>query len=134
MKLYVGNLPYSVGDAELAEIFAKFGTVASAKVMMDRDNPTRSRGFGFVEIDDAGATQAIAELDKSDMGGRALTVNEARPESARPPRPAGGGYRGGDRAPRAGGSSYGGHSDHGSRPSYGNNRGDNQSDSYGSNY
>ena len=75
-KLYVGNLPWSVTDSELESYFTGLGEVLSARVITDRDTG-RSRGFGFVEMDDAGATKAIAELNGKDMGGRALRVNEA---------------------------------------------------------
>lgn len=75
-KLYVGNLPWSVTDSELEAFFADMGEVVSARVITDRDTG-RSRGFGFVEMDDAGANKAIAELNGKDMGGRALRVNEA---------------------------------------------------------
>ncbi|MEQ8858364.1 MAG: RNA-binding protein [Pseudomonadales bacterium] len=75
-KLYVGNLPWSVGDSELEAFFADMGQVLSARVITDRDTG-RSRGFGFVEMDDAGASRAIEELNGKDMGGRALRVNEA---------------------------------------------------------
>jgi RNA recognition motif-containing protein len=75
-KLYVGNLPWSVTDSELESFFASAGEVVSARVITDRDTG-RSRGFGFVEMDDAGATKAMAELNGKDMGGRALRVNEA---------------------------------------------------------
>lgn len=75
-KLYVGNLPWSVTDSELQAYFAGLGEVLSARVITDRDTG-RSRGFGFVEMDDAGATRAIAELNGKDMGGRPLRVNEA---------------------------------------------------------
>ncbi len=75
-KLYVGNLPWSVTDSELEGLFADIGEVMSARVITDRDTG-RSRGFGFVEMDDAGATKAISELNGKDLGGRALRVNEA---------------------------------------------------------
>lgn len=75
-KLYVGNLPWSVTDSELEGLFADIGEVVSARVITDRDTG-RSRGFGFVEMDDAGATKAISELNGKDLGGRALRVNEA---------------------------------------------------------
>lgn len=75
-KLYVGNLPWSVTDSELEAFFAGAGQVLSARVITDRDTG-RSRGFGFVEMDDAGGVKAIAELNGKDMGGRALRVNEA---------------------------------------------------------
>ncbi|MFW6093064.1 MAG: RNA recognition motif domain-containing protein [Pseudomonadota bacterium] len=75
-KLYVGNLPWSVTDSELEAYFAGVGQVLSARVITDRDTG-RSRGFGFVEMDDAGGVKAISELNGKDMGGRALRVNEA---------------------------------------------------------
>lgn len=75
-KLYVGNLPWSVTDSELEGLFADIGEVISARVITDRDTG-RSRGFGFVEMDDAGAAKAITELNGKDLGGRALRVNEA---------------------------------------------------------
>jgi RNA recognition motif-containing protein len=75
-KLYVGNLPWSVNDSELEALFAPVGQVISARVITDRDTG-RSRGFGFVEMDDSGAAKAIAELNGKDVGGRPLRVNEA---------------------------------------------------------
>ena len=94
-KLYVGNLPYSVRDNDLQQLFAQHGNVSSAKVMMERDTG-RSKGFGFVEMgSDAEAQAAIAGLHGQDMGGRALVVNEARPMEPRPPRT--GGFGGGRR-------------------------------------
>jgi cold-inducible RNA-binding protein len=79
MKLYVGGLAYSVNDAELEAMFAEFGTVASAKVITDRDSG-QSKGFGFVELDDDSAKAAIAALNGKEVNGRSLTVNEARPQ------------------------------------------------------
>ena len=100
-KLYVGNLAYSVRDNDLEQAFSQYGSVASAKVMMERDTD-RSKGFGFVEMGtDAEALAAIEGLNGQSLGGRSLTVNEARPME---PRPAGGGYGGG----RSGGGGYGG--------------------------
>ena len=88
-KLYVGNLAYSVGDSDLQTLFAGFGNVISAQVIMDRETG-RSKGFGFVEMEsDSEAQAAIAGLNGKDSGGRALTVNEARPKTE------GGGGRGG---------------------------------------
>lgn len=78
-KLYVGNLPYEVDDAELEKIFAEHGTVESATVIMDRAT-NRSKGFGFVEMDDEGADAAKAALNESEVGGRTLKVDEARPK------------------------------------------------------
>lgn len=79
MKLYVGGLSYSVKDADLEALFAEFGTVASAKVITDRDSG-QSKGFGFVEMEDAEAKAAMAELNGKEVSGRSLTVNEARPQ------------------------------------------------------
>jgi RNA recognition motif-containing protein len=85
-KIYVGNLPFSTTDEELEELFAKHGKVTSAKVITDRETG-RSRGFGFVEMEDAGAADdAIRAFDGTEMGGRPLRVNEARERGARPPR------------------------------------------------
>ena len=90
-KLYVGNLAYSVTSESLEQMFLEFGTVVSAQVIQDRDTG-RSKGFGFVEMqtDDA-AQRAIDGMHEKDLGGRRLTVNEAKP------REAGGGGRGGRR-------------------------------------
>ena len=93
-KLYVGNLGYRVSDADLAQMFGAHGTVESAQVIMDRDTG-RSKGFGFVEMKtDQEAQAAIAALNGQDAGGRALTVNEARPKTEGG-RGGGGGGRGG---------------------------------------
>lgn len=101
-KLYVGNLPYSVRDQDLEQTFGQFGTVTSAKVMMERDTG-RSKGFGFVEMgSDAEAQAAINGMHGQPLGGRAIVVNEARPMEPRPPRSGGGGFGGG------GGGGYGG--------------------------
>jgi RNA recognition motif-containing protein len=82
-KLYVGNLPYSVTDETLASEFEKFGQVASAKVITDRETG-RSKGFGFVEMSSEGeAQEAIEKLNGSDLGGRQIRVNEARPQEKR---------------------------------------------------
>ncbi len=92
-KLYVGNLSYSIRDDDLQQQFAAFGSVQSSKVMMERDTG-RSKGFGFVEMGSAAEAQsAIDGLNGKNMGGRALTVNIARPMEARAPRSNGGGYR-----------------------------------------
>jgi len=89
-KLYVGNLAYSVRDDSLHQAFSQFGTVTSAKVMMDRDTG-RSKGFGFVEMgSDAEAQAAINGMNGQALEGRAVVVNEARPREERP-----GGYGGG---------------------------------------
>lgn len=99
-KLYVGNLPYSVDDSILQAHFASFGSVTSAKVIMDRDSG-RSKGFGFVEMEnDDEANRAIEELNGTDLNGRALNISEARPQA---PREGGGGGRGGFGGGRGGG-------------------------------
>lgn len=93
-KLYVGNLSYDVTSSSLEEMFTEFGTVRSAQVIQDRDTG-RSKGFGFVEMaDDNAARSAIQALHEKDVGGRPLTVNEARP---REERGGGGGGGGGGR-------------------------------------
>lgn len=79
-KLYVGNLPYSVDKDRLAEIFSAFGEVLSAVVITDRETG-RSKGFGFVELEDEAAMKAIEEMDGKEVDGRNLKVNEARPMS-----------------------------------------------------
>jgi len=96
-KLYVGNLSYNIRDDDLQQAFSQYGTVNSAKVMMDRDTG-RSKGFGFVEMgSDPEAQAAINAMNGQALDGRAIVVNEARPREERP-----GGYRGG------GGGGYGG--------------------------
>ena len=81
-KIYVGNLPWSATDASLREAFSPFGEVQSASVVTDRETG-RSRGFGFVEMDESDADRAIRELDGRDLEGRAMRVNEARPKERR---------------------------------------------------
>lgn len=98
-RLYVGNLSYSVASEDLQALFEQYGSVRSAQVLIDRETG-RSRGFGFVEMDnDAEAEAAIENLDGSEHQGRRLTVNEARPRTP-------GGSPGG--GPRGGGGRYGG--------------------------
>ena len=76
-KIYIGNLPWSATEAELTEMFTKFGSVTSATILTDRETG-RSRGFGFLEMSEAeDADKAIQALNGTDMGGRALRVNEA---------------------------------------------------------
>ena len=100
-KLYVGNLSYNIRDDELQQAFAQFGSVSSAKVMMDRETG-RSKGFGFVEMgSDAEAQAAINGMNGQALDGRAIVVNEARPREERP-----GGFGGGGRS--GGGGGYGG--------------------------
>jgi RNA recognition motif-containing protein len=102
--LYVGNLPYSVGNIDLQRLFEAHGSVVSAQVIMDRDTG-RSKGFGFVEMgNDSEAQAAIADMNGKEIDGRSLTVNEARPKPE-----GGGGGGGGGRGGRGGGrGGYGG--------------------------
>jgi RNA recognition motif-containing protein len=91
--LYCGNLDYNISSSDLEQLFAAYGTVVSAQVISDRDTG-RSKGFGFVEMSsDQEAQAAIDGLNETEHGGRALTVNEARPRVER--RGGGGGYGGG---------------------------------------
>jgi len=92
MKLYVGNLPFSMGENELRSLFSQHGEVTSSNVIVDRDSG-RSRGFGFIEMSDADARKAMQALDEHEVDGRNLKVNEAKPRS-------GGGGGGGGRGPR----------------------------------
>ena len=102
-KLYVGNLPYSFRDSDMEQAFAQYGTVTSAKVMMERDTG-RSKGFGFVEMGSPAEAQAAIEgMNGQQIGGRGLVVNEARPMEPRGPRSGGGGFGGG-----GGGGGFGG--------------------------
>ena len=120
-KLYVGNLSYSVTSAALEELFAEFGSIRSAEVIQDRDTG-RSKGFGFVEMeDDNAAQQAINALNGKEQDGRALTVNEAKPREDRGGSRGGGGgggYGGG----RGGGGGYGGGGGRGGRGGGGGGR------------
>ena len=94
-KLYVGNLSYNIRDDDLQQAFAQYGSVASAKVMMDHDTG-RSKGFGFVEMgSDPEAQAAINGMNGQALDGRAIVVNEARPREERPGGFGGGGSRGG---------------------------------------
>jgi len=98
-KLYVGNLSYQTSESDLRELFGQYGTVTSASLVMDRETG-RPRGFGFVEFADASSAKAAIEaLNGQNVGGRDLTVNEARPREPR----SGGGFGGG-----GGGGGYGG--------------------------
>jgi hypothetical protein len=111
-KLYVGNLSYNVRDDDLQQAFAQYGTVSSAKVMMDRDTG-RSKGFGFVEMgSDPEAQAAINGMNGQALDGRAIVVNEARPREERPGGFGGGGGSrggfGGGGGSTGGGGGYGG--------------------------
>jgi RNA recognition motif-containing protein len=115
MKLYVGNLSYSVNDAELRQMFEPHGNVTSASIVMDRETG-RSRGFGFIEMGSAEeGNKAIESMNGQNIGGRALVVNEARPREDRPRGGGGGGGGGwggggggGGRGGRGGGGGGGG--------------------------
>ena len=104
MNIYVGNLPYTITEVELRELFGQFGTVVNANIIMDRDSG-QSKGFGFIEMASGEEGDlAIKELDGNDIDGRSIKVNEARPrEDNRGGGGGGGGYRGG------GGGGGGGH-------------------------
>jgi RNA recognition motif-containing protein len=119
-KLYVGNLAFSVTDDELQQAFASFGNIMSARVVMDRMTG-RSKGFGFVEIeDDAQADEAVNKMNGQTIGGRPVRVSEAKPQEDRPRGPrreggGGGGFGGGGRGGGGGGrgGGYGGGRDGG---------------------
>lgn len=101
-KLYVGNLSFSIDETSLQSMFAELGTVTSAKIIMDRDSG-RSKGFGFVEMSSAQeAKAAIEKMNGAEFDGRALTVNEARPQEPRSGGFGGGSYGngGGNRSSR----------------------------------
>jgi RNA recognition motif-containing protein len=112
-KLYVGNLSYDVDSSALEQMFSEHGTVQSAQIISDRDTG-RSKGFGFVEMgSDEEAQAAIAAKNGQDHGGRALTVNEAKPREER-----GGGSGGGGRGSYAGGGGRSGGGNGGGRSRY----------------
>src|SRR3954463_11268460 len=107
-RLYVGNLSYDVDSSALQDLFAAHGSVTSAEVIMDRMT-NRSKGFGFVEMGtDEEAQAAIAALNGQENGGRALTVNEAKPREERSGGGGGGGGYGGGGGGRSSGGGYGG--------------------------
>ena len=87
-SIYVGNLPFAFGNEQLGELFTEFGEVKSAKVISDRET-NRSKGFGFVEMDDEAAEKAIQALNGKSIGNRQLRVNESQPREERPPRQGG---------------------------------------------
>ena len=84
-SLYVGNLPWSATEDDVRDLFAPYGEVTSVKLVSDRETG-RARGFGFVEMEEPGASAAIEALDNASFGGRTLRVNEAKPRAPRPPR------------------------------------------------
>ena len=102
-NIYVGNLSFKTTQDELRDIFAQFGDVSSVNIITDRMTG-QSKGFAFVEMEDAGAQSAIDKLNQTDLGNRTITVNEARPREEKENRPSGprrGGF-GGDRGDRGG--------------------------------
>ncbi|MCD7935983.1 MAG: RNA-binding protein [Tannerellaceae bacterium] len=106
MNIYIANLSSSITDADLMDLFNEYGPVASAKVIMDRETGL-SRGFGFVEMEDADGQKAIDELNNAEYDGKTIAVSVARPRAERPAGGGfnrGGGYGGGNR----GGGGYGG--------------------------
>ena len=109
-NLYVGNLPHTTTEAELRDVFQAHGEVEKVSIMTDRDTG-RARGFGFVEMANAGeAEKAIAAVNGTQLGGRALTVNEAKPKTDRPRSGSGGPGGGGGR--KFGGGGGGGRDDY----------------------
>lgn len=87
MNIYVGNLSYRMTEEELEATFTPYGVVKSAKIITDRENNNRSKGFGFVEMEsDESGRNAIEQLDGKEVDGRTLRVNEARPREPRAPR------------------------------------------------
>jgi RNA recognition motif-containing protein len=108
-NLYVGNLPHSTTEAELRNLFEPHGAVEKVSLVTDRETG-RSRGFGFVEMTDASAAdKAIAELNGKELGGRALTINEAKPKTDRPKSGGGGQRFGGGGGGGRGRDDYQGH-------------------------
>lgn len=93
-KIYVGNLPFNATEDDIRDLFSRFGNVLSVSIISDRETG-RPRGFGFVEMDDNDAEEAVSKLDNTDFGGRNLRVNEARPREG-----GGGGERRGGGRPR----------------------------------
>ncbi len=85
MNIYVGNLSFSTSSQDLEDLFGQYGAVESAAIINDRETG-RSRGFGFVEMENAAGAKAIEELDGKDLAGRNLKINEARPRESRGPR------------------------------------------------
>jgi RNA recognition motif-containing protein len=120
MNIYVGNLSWSMTDDDLSNLFTQYGTVTSAKILKEK-NTGRSKGFGFVEMeDDEAAKTAIATLNESEVQGRKLIVNESQP------RPEGGGYK------KSGGGGYGGGGGRSSGGGYGGGGGRSSGGGYGS--
>ena len=110
MNIFVGSLPFRMEEAELKELFEAYGEVASARIITDKFSG-RSRGFGFVEMGDEEAQQAIAALNQKEFNGKILSVSEAKPREEKPRRfdnNRGGGYGGGNKGGYGGGGNRGG--------------------------
>ena len=112
MNIYVGNLSWTMTDDDLSNLFTQYGSVSSAKILKDKMNG-RSKGFGFVEMEDEEAAKtAIANLNETEVQGRKLLVNESQPrqegEGGFKKRSGGGGYGGGGGYKKSGGGGYGG--------------------------
>ena len=125
MNIYVGNLSWSMTDDDLSNLFSQYGSVTSAKILKEK-NTGRSKGFGFVEMeDDEAAKTAIASLNESEVQGRKLIVNESqpRPEGGGYKKSGGGGYGGGSGGGRSGGGGYGGGGGRSSGGGYGGGSG-----------
>ena len=129
-RIYVGNLPFSATEGEVAELFGQYGEIVSCSLPKDRETG-RPRGFGFVEMEDEDAKKAISALDGKDMGGRALRVNEAQPREQRSF--GGGGGGGGGGYGGGGGGGYGGGS-RGGGGGYGDRGGGDRGGGYGGGY
>ena len=95
-KIYVGNIPYTMSEKDLTDLCSPYGSVVSAKIVVDKFSG-RSKGFGFVEMEDADVTKAVEALNGQEIGGRTIKVDEARPQPE-----GGGGYGGGGGKPRGG--------------------------------
>ena len=107
-RIYVGNLSYQTTEGDLATLFEQVGQVDSVNIITDRDTG-RSKGFAFVEMSGEDADKAITQLNGTEVGGRALTVNEARPREERSGNRGGGGYGGGRNSGGGGGRGRGGY-------------------------
>ena len=115
MNIYVGNLSWSLTEEDLTNLFSPYGEVTSAKIITDKFNGNRSKGFGFVEMaDDEAGKSAIAALNETEMGGRKIIVNESQPRENTGTGGGGGGFKkrsfggGGGGGNRGGGGGYGG--------------------------
>ena len=135
MNIYVGNLSWSMTDEDLSTLFTEYGTVSSAKILKDKMNG-RSKGFGFVEMEDAEAAKAaIAALNEVEIQGRKLIVNESQPRAEgddyKKRSGGGGGYGGGGGRSNGGGGGYGGGRSSGGGGGYGGGGGRSSGGGYG---